>query len=745
VVDAGVRLTVGAQATVRMSPRSSLYVLGELVVPEPAPGTPRVRFTPRDPAATDGYWESIHALDGGVLRIAGAEIDRAVRGLTVRHGGEIYLRGSLVRRPLHAAIRLGPNEVSFFDPQPPERIVGVISTNRLEGRGQGAGASGSGIDLKLVAPPEAAALEISGNTLALASSGISLWDSLALIRGNIFENNGSGVFLRGEFRARPIIDDNEFRNNSTGITLISGADALITNNTIVENTLRRVGISILDSSPEIAGNMIRNASAAIDVRGSARPLLRDNTLTENEIGLRLTPAGSPAVNPAPIVNGNAIFANDLTGELRNVALQALLASSTVLDFRGNFFDAETADEIDATIVELSGATVPIDVSGFLASPGGVAAPGSEVAVIGRIAAAGATPSVIEPRQGGSTVIRFSLAEPASRVVLRIHTLDGALPVRELALGARPSGTFEQGWDGRDASGRLVPSGGYRYVIEADFPSGTLVLDPGKPAVFDASPDIGACLGCATVGGESNTICPFSNERLPLPIDYFGRTAYAYEVVAGPSTAADDSIFLTRAEADACLAAGECVAVRGGPVMRPGGETVFFDGRRPDGTLFKGLFAFGFFAKGTARSNFIIVEDTEPQISGLIPPPTVDANLPVIQVPSAPFRIKLSYDQLTRFTYRIDQDAIVTVKLLRPGPPTSAPEFVTLLPAQLQSARTPGGDPIDHTVEFNVFPTPDSGNDLVLPEVGDYTFSIEARSSTQPDLVTTYLGVVNIQR
>jgi len=63
-----------------------------------------------------------------------------------------------------------------------------------------------------------------------------------------------------------------------------------------------------------------------------------------------------------------------------------------------------------------------------------------------------------------TVIRFSISHPG-RVVLRVYDVAGR-SVRTLAEGTKGAARYEVRWDGRDDSGRSVPSGVYLYKLEA---------------------------------------------------------------------------------------------------------------------------------------------------------------------------------------------------------------------------------------------------------------------------------------
>ena len=59
-------------------------------------------------------------------------------------------------------------------------------------------------------------------------------------------------------------------------------------------------------------------------------------------------------------------------------------------------------------------------------------------------------------------LQASLEAPA--VVTAQVVDDGGLAVRTLVLGARPAGTFDLGWDGRDDRGRALPPGHYAVKV-----------------------------------------------------------------------------------------------------------------------------------------------------------------------------------------------------------------------------------------------------------------------------------------
>jgi hypothetical protein len=66
--------------------------------------------------------------------------------------------------------------------------------------------------------------------------------------------------------------------------------------------------------------------------------------------------------------------------------------------------------------------------------------------------------------GGTTAIRYALPR-VTQARLSVYSATGAL-VRDLQKGVLKTGYYSAAWNGRDGSGRLVPSGIYLYRLEA---------------------------------------------------------------------------------------------------------------------------------------------------------------------------------------------------------------------------------------------------------------------------------------
>jgi flagellar basal-body rod modification protein FlgD len=76
-------------------------------------------------------------------------------------------------------------------------------------------------------------------------------------------------------------------------------------------------------------------------------------------------------------------------------------------------------------------------------------------------------------KGQPAPFQVSLDGPADEVVALITDGSGRV-VRTLALGPRPGGAFEVGWDGLDEAGRQLDSGQYGITISATRTDGTVV-------------------------------------------------------------------------------------------------------------------------------------------------------------------------------------------------------------------------------------------------------------------------------
>ncbi len=149
----------------------------------------------------------------------------------------------------------------------------------------------------------------TGRTSETVIDGFTLTGGIAPLTTNLL---GGGIYCNG---SSPVINNNVIVGNGAnfgaGIVCVNGADALITNNTINENSNLRpageegCGIMVRDSSPTIRGNLIKgNSGSGIRCERSA-PIIEDNHIESNTHG-----AGVACLENSPAtVRGNTFTKN----------------------------------------------------------------------------------------------------------------------------------------------------------------------------------------------------------------------------------------------------------------------------------------------------------------------------------------------------------------------------------------------------------------------------------------------------
>jgi hypothetical protein len=127
-------------------------------------------------------------------------------------------------------------------------------------------------------------------------------------------------------------------------------------------------------------------------------------------------------------------------------------------------------------------------------------------------------------------------------------------------------------------------------------------------------------------------------------------------------------------------------------------------------------------------NNVVVEDVDPNVSGVAPN---------VEVKADPWYVVHSYGQLARITYHLDQSSLVTVKLLPPG--VGDPNHPSAIPVIVGSAQSPG----NYTVEWTGG-TPADPNLVRAAEEGALSFAIQAVSQSS-GRSSLYRGVLQLRR
>jgi hypothetical protein len=302
------------------------------------------------------------------------------------------------------------------------------------------------------------------------------------------------------------------------------------------------------------------------------------------------------------------------------------------------------------------------------------------------------------------------------------------------------------WDGRDAQNRLVADGAYKFVVQADFVGGMELYDP--PVLSGQTAQSGINPMLLTIPSEFR---PFENRALDITIPVetrisgpsvnarLDRPARVSVIVRPNAPPGTNDLFTTKAEAQPCIASGQCFVAIDEQPLPPGANIVTFSGRDPNGRPLTGAARIYGTTPTPIQSNAVVVRRSAPTLSG-------DGN-PNVEIVSDPFLIVQTLDQFATIAYCLDRSAIVTMKLLKPGffdPNVASGVVATFLQDQTQAASNceSGGTP--YRQEFRGFAL-DNPDELQLSEDGPYTFTIEARDPSTPTRRTLYRGALNIFR
>jgi len=362
---------------------------------------------------------------------------------------------------------------------------------------------------------------ITGNTLLGNSCVGTSWNygggiysggaSHARVSGNVIQedstlggywNYGSGIYC--DMGSRDTVCDNLILANvgtggdrAYGVGIYSGLRACpyLFNNLIVGNVARsgswNYGAGIYsDTSATIVNNTITgnscsggnwNYGAGIWLQGSYRGTIANNIIVQNSASQG---GGIGAyTGAAPVLLNNDVWSNaggdyyGISPGPRDISRDPLFASG----MRGNYYLSQVAagQTMDSPCLD-SGST-RADSLGLdryttrtdSVNDRGIVDIGFHYPTTLVNAVEGGNPGRSQARGlrgthpnpfSGQTVIRYALSAPAS-VHLGVYNISGHV-VRELASGPKPAGTYEVLWDGRDDSGKPLPSGVYLLRFES---------------------------------------------------------------------------------------------------------------------------------------------------------------------------------------------------------------------------------------------------------------------------------------
>jgi parallel beta-helix repeat protein len=303
--------------------------------------------------------------------------------------------------------------------------------------------------------------------------------------------------------------------------------------------------------------------------------------------------------------------------------------------------------------------------------------------------------------GESVTVSFDLALPATVELSVINELTHE-EVARVPGEFNSSGTHSISWDGRRTdNAKIVPDEGYIYRLIANNSYESVTYDPQ-----DSS---GSYLNVGNIDGTLST-----NRN-----DFLTRTLSIAKNLRATYTEGTNDNYVLRKKA---FAAGDHI--------------IQWNGRDKYNRILYGDQTGFFYDLDVMPVNSIVVSGGTPAIKGIHAAPN-------IEVKSDPYLVVHSYNQISTIPFTIDQNSMVTVKLLPPNitdPGHST--ALTLLDEQPLSSSIGQGELAVHEVQWKGYDDAVDPNRMLVSKQGVYSFWIKATSQIT-GVSSTYFGVIRL--
>jgi parallel beta-helix repeat protein len=218
----------------------------------------------------------------------------------------------------------------------------------------------------------------------------------------------------------------------------------------------------------ITRSLIRFCAKGLYVRAKSNPTINTtNEISNNDYGIYVEGDSVLANHPAPVVNGNSLFAN----AQKNYYAIGYTTPKPTLNATGNWWGTAVAANVVASIYTGATSSPIVNSSGFL-----TAAPASPAMHLTGVSMSVQEAKPLVSTQPAAGVFTLNRAGTVNFVVRR--DADNAI-VRQWSQVYAAPGTFAFTWDGRDDATNLVAPGLYRVIMNA--------TDGADDFVFDVAP------------------------------------------------------------------------------------------------------------------------------------------------------------------------------------------------------------------------------------------------------------------